>query len=84
MVSIENIKTKIIDKVKASNDQAFLEAIDRLLSSEKEQEIIELTKARTYSKQDALTELKDAVQEMKQVKAGKLKARPLKELLDEL
>ncbi len=45
MVSIEQIKTKIIDKVKASKDQAFLETIDRLLGSEKEQEIVDLTKA---------------------------------------
>lgn len=45
MISLENIKTKIISKVNASNDQAFLEAIDRLFSSEKEQEFVELTKA---------------------------------------
>ena len=45
MVSIEHIKTKIIDKVKASKDKAFLETIDRLFGSEKEQEVVDLTKA---------------------------------------
>jgi len=84
MITLEHIKTKIISKVNASNDQAFLEAIDRLFGSEKEQEIVELTKALNNSKENALNELSDAVNEMKQVKAGKLKARPLKELLDEL
>lgn len=84
MISLENIKTKIISKVKASNDQAFLEAIDRLFGSEKKQEIVDLTKALDNSKENAIKELKDAVQEMKQVKSGKLNARPLKELLDEL
>ena len=45
MISIENIKTKIISKVNASNDQAFLEAIDRLFGSENGRELVELTKA---------------------------------------
>jgi len=38
----------------------------------------------TDSKENVLNELSNAVEEMKEVKAGKLKARPLKELLDEL
>ncbi|TGK09070.1 hypothetical protein EHO60_13720 [Leptospira fletcheri] len=38
----------------------------------------------TESKAKFLEDVKEAVEEMKLVKAGKLKARPAKELLDEL
>lgn len=42
------------------------------------------TKKLTESKAQVLEELKEAVDNMKLVKKGKLKARPAKELLDEL
>ena len=42
------------------------------------------TQTLTDAKARVFSELSDAVNELKQVKAGQLKARPLKELLDEL
>jgi len=42
------------------------------------------TQTLTAAKAQVFSELSDAVNELKQVKAGQLKARPLKELLDEL
>ena len=45
---------------------------------------IEENKSTKDAKQDFLDDLKGAVEEVKQIKAGKLKGRPLKDLLDEL
>ncbi|CAN5873745.1 hypothetical protein BH11BAC7_BH11BAC7_16550 [soil metagenome] len=42
------------------------------------------TKKLTESKAQVLEDLKEAVDNMKLVKKGKMKARPVKELLDEL
>lgn len=45
---------------------------------------IEENKTTKATKKEFLDDLKGAVEEVKEIKAGKLKGRPLKDLLDEL
>ncbi len=45
MMTIEKIRTDLIDKIRLINDKDFLEALDKLISSSKsESEIVALTK----------------------------------------
>jgi len=45
MMTIEKIRTELIDKIRLINDKDFLEALDKLISSSKsESEIVALTK----------------------------------------
>lgn len=45
MMTIEKIRTELIDKIRLINDKDFLEALDKLISSSKsEPEIVALTK----------------------------------------
>ena len=45
MMTIEKIRTELIDKIRLINDKDFLEALDKLISSSKsEPEIVDLTK----------------------------------------
>ena len=62
------------------------------IPNDKAVQVLEVLNSIPYIKTQTLTdakarffsELSDAVNELKQVKVGQLKARPLKELLDEL
>ncbi|WP_082281022.1 hypothetical protein [Leptospira kirschneri] len=67
---------KILVDVKDEKAEALLEIL-RGLSFVK-------TKPLTSPKGKFIEDIKEAVEEMKLVKAGKLKARPAQELLDEL
>ena len=57
---------------------AFMKLIDSLDYVKKTEEERDLTK------EEILAGIKQAVKEVKLIKAGKLKARPIQELLDEL
>lgn len=50
----------------------------------KQYQNLEALESEEVSKEQILQELKEAIQELKLVEQGKLKARPAKELLDEL
>ncbi len=90
-MSTTELRQRLIDKIQRTENKTLLQEADRLFGLETEDmeiyqpDVNHVTAIHEAKEQiEVLEDVKEAVEEMKLIKAGKLKARSAEDLLHEL